>query len=102
MKRTAAIRLDQRARAQSARLAPARVVHRLHRDAEHARNSSVPRSSARSWHKVVRNRFPVSFAVSGTTYNAIIKLRPDWASGPSDNGKSFVAKIVMTGSARTI
>jgi type I restriction enzyme R subunit len=35
-------------------------------------------------------------------YNAIIKLRPEWASGPSDNGKSFVAKIVMTGSARTI
>jgi type I restriction enzyme R subunit len=34
-------------------------------------------------------------------YNAIIKLRPDWASGTSDNdnGKSCVAKIVMTGSA---
>lgn len=35
-------------------------------------------------------------------YNAITKLRPEWASGPSDNGKSCVAKIVMTGSARTI
>jgi type I restriction enzyme R subunit len=34
-------------------------------------------------------------------YNAIIKLRPEWASGPSDDdaGKSCVAKIVMTGSA---
>jgi type I restriction enzyme R subunit len=34
-------------------------------------------------------------------YNAIIKLRPDWASGPNDDdtGKSCVAKIVMTGSA---
>jgi type I restriction enzyme R subunit len=34
-------------------------------------------------------------------YNAIIKLRPEWASGPidDDNGKSCVAKIVMTGSA---
>jgi type I restriction enzyme R subunit len=34
-------------------------------------------------------------------YNAIIKLRPEWASGPNDddNGKSCVAKIVMTGSA---
>src|SRR5947199_3832366 len=35
------------------------------------------------------------------TYNAIIKLRPDWASAPddADNGKSGVMKIVMTGSA---
>ncbi|CAN5438479.1 type I restriction endonuclease subunit R [soil metagenome] len=34
-------------------------------------------------------------------YNAINKLRPEWASGPNDedNGKSCVAKIVMTGSA---
>src|SRR5437867_2169547 len=34
-------------------------------------------------------------------YNAIIKLRPGWASEPNDddNGKSCVAKIVMTGSA---
>ena len=34
-------------------------------------------------------------------YNAIIKLRPEWASGPNDddNAKSCVAKIVMTGSA---
>ncbi len=34
-------------------------------------------------------------------YNAIIKLRPEWASGPNDddNAKSRVAKIVMTGSA---
>jgi type I restriction enzyme, R subunit len=34
-------------------------------------------------------------------YNAIVKLRPEWASGPGDddNGKSCVAKIVMTGSA---
>src|SRR5882724_6280243 len=34
-------------------------------------------------------------------YNAIIKLRPEWASAPNDddNGKSCVAKIVMTGSA---
>jgi type I restriction enzyme R subunit len=34
-------------------------------------------------------------------YNAIIKLRPEWASGSSDDdaGKSCVAKIVMTGSA---
>jgi type I restriction enzyme R subunit len=34
-------------------------------------------------------------------YNAITKLRPEWASGPNDddNGKSCVAKIVMTGSA---
>jgi len=34
-------------------------------------------------------------------YNAIIKLRPQWASGPNDddNGKSCVAKVVMTGSA---
>jgi type I restriction enzyme R subunit len=34
-------------------------------------------------------------------YNAIIKLRPEWASGPNDDdtGKSCVAKIVMTGSA---
>jgi len=34
-------------------------------------------------------------------YNAIIKLRPEWASGPNDddNGKSCIAKIVMTGSA---
>jgi type I restriction enzyme R subunit len=33
--------------------------------------------------------------------NAIIKLRPEWASGPNDddNEKSCVAKIVMTGSA---
>jgi type I restriction enzyme, R subunit len=34
-------------------------------------------------------------------YNAIIKLRPEWASGANDddNSKSCVAKIVMTGSA---
>jgi type I restriction enzyme, R subunit len=34
-------------------------------------------------------------------YNAIIKLRPQWVSGPNDDdtAKSFVAKIVMTGSA---
>ena len=34
-------------------------------------------------------------------YNAIIKLRPEWASEPNDDdtGKSCVAKIVMTGSA---
>ena len=34
-------------------------------------------------------------------YNAIIKLRPEWASGSNDEdtGKSCVAKIVMTGSA---
>jgi type I restriction enzyme R subunit len=34
-------------------------------------------------------------------YNAIIKLRPEWASAPSDNdtSKSCLAKIVMTGSA---
>ncbi len=34
-------------------------------------------------------------------YNAIIKLRPEWASGPNDDdtGKSCVTKIVMTGSA---
>ena len=35
-------------------------------------------------------------------YNAIIKLRPEWASGPNDDdelSKSCVAKIVMTGSA---
>src|SRR5438128_10361855 len=34
-------------------------------------------------------------------YNAIIKLRAEWASAPNedDNGKSCVAKIVMTGSA---
>jgi len=34
-------------------------------------------------------------------YNAIIKLRPEWAGGPNDDdtGKSCVAKIVMTGSA---
>ena len=34
-------------------------------------------------------------------YNAIIKLRPQWASAPNDDdtGKSCVAKIVMTGSA---
>jgi type I restriction enzyme, R subunit len=34
-------------------------------------------------------------------YNAIIKLRPEWASAPNDDdtGKSCVAKIVMTGSA---
>jgi type I restriction enzyme R subunit len=34
-------------------------------------------------------------------YNAIIKLRPEWASGQNDddNGKLLVAKIVMTGSA---
>src|SRR5438874_11825020 len=34
-------------------------------------------------------------------YNAIIKLRPEWASGANDDdsGKSCVAKIVMTGSA---
>ena len=35
-------------------------------------------------------------------YKAIIKLRPEWASGSNDDGKSCVAKIVMTGSARTI
>jgi len=34
-------------------------------------------------------------------YNAIIKLRPEWTSGPNDDdaGKSCVLKIVMTGSA---
>ncbi len=34
-------------------------------------------------------------------YNAIVKLRPEWASGPNDDdtGKKCVAKIVMTGSA---
>jgi type I restriction enzyme R subunit len=34
-------------------------------------------------------------------YNAIIKLRPEWASGSNDDdaAKSCVAKIVMTGSA---
>src|SRR6266545_1541286 len=34
-------------------------------------------------------------------YNAIIKLRPEWASGPNDddNGNLCVMKIVMTGSA---
>ena len=34
-------------------------------------------------------------------YNAIIKLRPEWASAPNDddNSKSCIAKIVMTGSA---
>src|SRR2546429_2503569 len=34
-------------------------------------------------------------------YNAIIKLRPEWASGPNDDDtvKSCVMKIVMTGSA---
>jgi type I restriction enzyme, R subunit len=33
-------------------------------------------------------------------YNAIIKLRPEWASGPNDDdAQSCVAKIVMTGSA---
>jgi type I restriction enzyme R subunit len=34
-------------------------------------------------------------------YNAIIKLRPEWASGRNDDdtGKSCVMKIVMTGSA---
>jgi type I restriction enzyme R subunit len=34
-------------------------------------------------------------------YNAIIKLRSEWASSPNDDdsGKSLVAKIVMTGSA---
>src|SRR5438046_10569640 len=34
-------------------------------------------------------------------YNAIIKLRPEWASGPNDDdtGKSCAIKIVMTGSA---
>jgi type I restriction enzyme, R subunit len=34
-------------------------------------------------------------------YNAIVKLRPEWASGPNDDdtGKSCVIKIVMTGSA---
>ena len=34
-------------------------------------------------------------------YNAIMKLRPEWASGPNDDdtNKSCVAKIVMTGSA---
>src|SRR5207244_5122770 len=32
-------------------------------------------------------------------YNAIIKLRPEWASGPNDDdpGKPGVMKIVMTG-----
>jgi type I restriction enzyme R subunit len=37
-------------------------------------------------------------------YNAIVKLRPAWAgeSNDGDNGKSCVAKIVMTGSTRTI
>ncbi|MEY2563335.1 MAG: type restriction enzyme subunit [Verrucomicrobiota bacterium] len=35
------------------------------------------------------------------TYNAIIKLRPEWASAPNDDdtAKSCVVKIVMTGSA---
>ncbi len=35
-------------------------------------------------------------------YNAIIKLHPEWASGPNDddNSKSCVAKIVMTGQRR--
>ena len=34
-------------------------------------------------------------------YNVIIKLRPEWVSGPNDDdtGKPCVAKIVMTGSA---
>jgi type I restriction enzyme, R subunit len=34
-------------------------------------------------------------------YNAIVKLRPKWASGSNDDdtGKACVAKIVMTGSA---
>jgi type I restriction enzyme, R subunit len=34
-------------------------------------------------------------------YNAIVKLRPEWASGSNDDdtGKACVAKIVMTGSA---
>jgi type I restriction enzyme R subunit len=34
-------------------------------------------------------------------YNAIVKLRPEWASGPNDDDsdKSCVLKIVMTGSA---
>jgi type I restriction enzyme R subunit len=34
-------------------------------------------------------------------YNAIVKLRPEWASGSNDDdtGKSCVMKIVMTGSA---
>jgi len=34
-------------------------------------------------------------------HNAIVKLRPEWASGPNDDdtGKSCVMKIVMTGSA---
>jgi type I restriction enzyme R subunit len=34
-------------------------------------------------------------------YNAIMKLRPEWASGPNDDdtGKSCVMKIVMTGGA---
>ncbi len=37
-------------------------------------------------------------------YNAIIKLRPDWASAKDDDleaerNKKYVAKIVMTGSA---
>jgi type I restriction enzyme R subunit len=34
-------------------------------------------------------------------YNAIFKLRPEWASGRNDDdtGKSCIAKIVMTGSA---
>jgi type I restriction enzyme R subunit len=34
-------------------------------------------------------------------YNAIIKLRPEWAGGANDDdtGKTCVAKIVMTGSA---
>jgi type I restriction enzyme, R subunit len=45
-----------------------------------------------AWH--VRARICVEM------YNAIIKLRPAWASGPNDddNGKSCVEKIVMTGS----
>lgn len=34
-------------------------------------------------------------------FNALIKLRPEWASGPNDDdsGKSCVMKVVMTGSA---
>ena len=37
-------------------------------------------------------------------YEALIKLRPDWASAPNDDaeaekGKSCVVKVVMTGSA---
>ena len=37
-------------------------------------------------------------------YNAIVKLRPEWASGANDddNGKSCIAKIVTSGGARTI